>query len=238
VAVPILDIADMEVTRGRTGESYGVALSACRLNAGDVAAIVGPSGCGKSTLLEAIGLILEPKSVMRHHLGSVDLTEDLRLNASEREFRWARLRQHSLGFVPQSGGLLPFLNVKQNIELPRKLVGLQGRDPLLEQVIGRLRLEPLLARMPAHLSIGERQRVSFVRSIAHRPDLLLADEPTAALDPMLAKELFTLIVEIAREFNIGALIVTHEWSLVEDVGIRQIVGTVSAQRRTVFDEHH
>jgi len=236
VTEPILDIIDMEVSRGREGESYAVALSACRLSAGDVAAIVGPSGCGKSTLLEAIGLILEPKSVARHCLGAVDLTGDLHLSASEREMRWARLRQHYLGFVPQSGGLLPFLNVKQNIELPRKLVGLQGRDSLLEQVIERLRLEPLLGRMPAQLSIGERQRVSFVRSISHRPRLLLADEPTAALDPILAKELFTLIVEIAREFSIGALIVTHEWSLVEDVGIRQIVGTVSAQRRTVFNE--
>jgi putative ABC transport system ATP-binding protein len=143
-----------------------------------------------------------------------------------------------LGFVPQSGGLLPFLSVKQNIELPRKLVGVQDRDLLLEQVIERLRLKPLLGRMPAQLSIGERQRVSFARSIAHRPGLLLADEPTAALDPILAKELFTLIVEIARELSIGALIVTHEWSLVADVGIRQIVGTVGAQRRTVFDERH
>jgi putative ABC transport system ATP-binding protein len=238
VSAPVLDIVDMEVARGPVGESYAVALSACRLDAGDVAAIVGPSGCGKSTLLEAIGLILEPQSVARHHLGSADLTEDLQLTSSERETRWARLRQHALGFVPQNGGLLPFLNVLQNIELPRKLVGLQGRDPLLEQVIGRLRLEPLLNRMPAQLSIGERQRVSFVRSIAHRPGLLLADEPTAALDPILAKELFTLIVEIARELSIGALIVTHEWSLVADVGIRQIVGTVCAQRRTVFDEHH
>lgn len=238
MSVPILDIVDMEVARGRVGESYAVALSACRINAGDVAAIVGPSGCGKSTLLEAIGLILEPQSVKLHHLGAVDLTDDLQLAASERENRWAKLRQHYLGFVPQSGGLLPFLNVIQNIELPRRLVGRQGRDPLLEQVMERLRLKPLLGRMPAQLSIGERQRVSFVRSIAHRPGLLLADEPTAALDPILAKELFTLIVEIARELNIGALIVTHEWSLVEDVGIRQIVGTVSAQRRTVFDECH
>lgn len=226
----------MEVSRGRPGESYAVALASLRLEVGDVAAIVGPSGCGKSTLLEAIGLILEPVSVTRHILGAHDLTFDLQSSMSERESRWARLRQHCLGFVPQSGGLLPFLTVKQNIELPRKLVGLEGRDVLLESVIERLRLRPLLARMPAQLSIGERQRVSFVRSIAHRPGLLLADEPTAALDPILAKELFALIVEIARELGIGALIVTHEWSLVSEVGIRQIVATVSAHRRTVFDE--
>jgi putative ABC transport system ATP-binding protein len=88
---------------------------------------------------------------------------------------------------------------------------------------------------PAQLSIGERQRVSFVRAIAHRPKLLLADEPTAALDPILARELFALIVEIASAFKVAALIVTHEWSLVEAVGIKSIVGTVGHQRRTSFD---
>lgn len=232
----VLDIVDMRVSRGREGDAYEVILSALKLDSGKVAAIVGPSGCGKSTLLEAIGLLLEPKSVSRHCLGAFDLTHDLQCSADTREKRWARLRQHKLGFVPQSGGLLPFLNVKQNIELSRSLVGLKGKDDLLEHVIDRLRLGKLLERMPSELSIGERQRVSFVRGIAHRPSLILADEPTAALDPILARELFSLIVEIAREFRIGALIVTHEWSLVSDVGIRKIVGTVSAQRRTIFDE--
>lgn len=234
----VLEIVDLEVSRGRVGEAYEVGLGALRLNAGEVAAIVGPSGCGKSTLLEAIGLLLEPTSVSRHCLGPFDLTEDLQCTAAAREKRWASLRQHQLGFVPQSGGLLPFLSVKKNIELPRSLVGIKGKDALLEQVIERLRLGNLLERMPSQLSIGERQRVSFVRAIAHRPTLLLADEPTAALDPILAKELFELIVEIARELQIGALIVTHEWSLVTDVGIRKFVGTVSPQRRTRFDEYN
>lgn len=231
----ILDIVNLAVSRGSAGEAYEVALGSLRLNAGEVAAIVGPSGCGKSTLLETIGLLLEPSSVSRYCLGGFDLTKDLQKTTAIREKRWSRLRQHALGFVPQSGGLLPFLTVGQNIELPRSLVGARGKDSLLEYVIDRLSLGNLLERMPAQLSIGERQRVSFVRAIAHRPSLLLADEPTAALDPILAKALFSLIVEIAREFNIGALIVTHEWSLVTDVGIRKVVATVSAQRRTTFD---
>jgi putative ABC transport system ATP-binding protein len=125
--------------------------------------------------------------------------------------------------------------VKDNIELPRKLVGCRGSDELLEEVIERLQLSALMRHAPAQLSIGERQRVSFVRAIAHRPKLLLADEPTAALDPVLAKELFALIVEIASAFKVAALIVTHEWSLVEAVGIKSIVGTVGHQRRTIFD---
>ena len=231
----ILDIQDLEVSRGGVGQAYEVSLSSLMLEAGDVAAIVGPSGCGKSTLLEAIGLLLEPRLVKRFQLVDFDIALDMTCGLRERESRWSRIRQHCLGFVPQSGGLLPFLNVRDNIELPRKMVGLEGSDSLLEEVIERLQLSPLMSRLPAQLSIGERQRVSFVRAIAHRPKLLLADEPTAALDPVLAKELFALIVEIASAFKVAALIVTHEWSLVEAVGIKSIVGTVSQHRRTSFD---
>ncbi len=231
----ILDIQDLEVSRGGVGQAYEVSLSSLKLEAGDVAAIVGPSGCGKSTLLESIGLLLEPRMVKHFQLVNFDIARDMDCTLRERERRWSRIRQHCLGFVPQSGGLLPFLNVKDNIELPRKLVGCSGSDLLLEEVIKRLQLSALMKHSPAQLSIGERQRVSFVRAIAHRPKLLLADEPTAALDPVLAKELFALIVEIASAFKVAALIVTHEWSLVEAVGIKSIVGTVGHQRRTNFD---
>lgn len=231
----ILDIQDLEVSRGGVGQAYEVSLSSLKLEAGDVAAIVGPSGCGKSTLLESIGLLLEPQTVKYFQLVDFDIARDMTCSLRERESRWSRIRQHCLGFVPQSGGLLPFLNVKDNIELPRKLVGSIGSDFLLQEVIERLQLSALMRHSPAQLSIGERQRVSFVRAIAHRPKLLLADEPTAALDPVLAKELFALIVEIASAFKVAALIVTHEWSLVEAVGIKSIVGTVGHQRRTSFD---
>jgi len=231
----ILDIQDLEVSRGGVGQAYEVSLSSLKLEAGDVAAIVGPSGCGKSTLLESIGLLLEPQTVKYFQLVDFDIARDMTCSLRERESRWSRIRQHCLGFVPQSGGLLPFLNVKDNIELPRKLVGSSGSDFLLQEVIERLQLSALMRHSPAQLSIGERQRVSFVRAIAHRPKLLLADEPTAALDPVLAKELFALIVEIASAFKVAALIVTHEWSLVEAVGIKSIVGSVGHQRRTSFD---
>jgi putative ABC transport system ATP-binding protein len=235
VSASILDIQDLEVSRGGVGHAYEVSLSSLKLEAGDVAAIVGPSGCGKSTLLESIGLLLEPRTVKHFQLVDFDIARDMTCSLRERENRWSRIRQHCLGFVPQSGGLLPFLNVKDNIELPRKLVGCRGSDVLLEEVIERLQLSALMRHTPAQLSIGERQRVSFVRAIAHRPKLLLADEPTAALDPILARELFALIVEIASAFKVAALIVTHEWSLVEAVGIKSIVGTVGHQRRTSFD---
>jgi ABC-type lipoprotein export system ATPase subunit len=126
---------------------------------------VGPSGCGKSTLLEALGLILKPERVAQFQLLTTDLVGDLALRAGRRETQWARLRQHHLGYVPQTGGLLPFLTVKQNIALPASMSGRITQSSLLDRLIERLKLTTLLDRYPRELSIGERQRVSFARAI-------------------------------------------------------------------------
>lgn len=226
----------MHISRGREGQAYRVELSSLTLHAGEAVAIVGPSGCGKSTLLEALGLILKPERVAQFQLLTTDLVGDLALRAGRRETQWARLRQHHLGYVPQTGGLLPYLTVKQNIALPASMSGRITQSSLLDRLIDRLKLTTLLNRYPRELSIGERQRVSFARAVAHQPALILADEPTAALDPNLAHELFALIVEIVREFNIAALIVTHEWSIVAESKLRKVVAAVQADHRTVFDE--
>lgn len=226
----------MHISRGREGQAYRVELSSLTLHAGEAVAIVGPSGCGKSTLLEALGLILKPERVEQFQLLTTDLVGDLALRAGRRETQWARLRQHHLGYVPQTGGLLPYLTVKQNIALPASMSGRITQSSLLDRLIERLKLTTLLNRYPRELSIGERQRVSFARAVAHQPALILADEPTAALDPNLAYELFALIVEIVREFNIAALIVTHEWSIVAESKLRKVVATVQADHRTVFNE--
>lgn len=226
----------MHISRGREGQAYRVELSSLTLHAGEAVAIVGPSGCGKSTLLEALGLILKPERVAQFQLLTTDLVGDLAFRAGRRETQWARLRQHHLGYVPQTGGLLPYLTVKQNIALPASMSGRITQSSLLDRLVARLKLTTLLNRYPRELSIGERQRVSFARAVAHQPALILADEPTAALDPNLAHELFALIVEIVREFNIAALIVTHEWSIVAESKLRKVVAAVQADHRTVFDE--
>jgi putative ABC transport system ATP-binding protein len=236
VQAPVLSVTDMHISRGREGQAYRVELSSLTLRAGEAIAIVGPSGCGKSTLLEALGLILKPERVAQFQLLTTDLVGDLALRAGRRETQWARLRQHHLGYVPQTGGLLPYLTVKQNIALPASMSGRITQSSLLDRLIERLKLTTLLNRYPCELSIGERQRVSFARAVAHQPALILADEPTAALDPNLAHELFALIVEIVREFNIAALIVTHEWSIVAESKLRKVVAAVQADHRTVFNE--
>lgn len=232
----MLSVRGMEISRGRVGEAYRVCMPRLELSTGEVAAIVGPSGCGKSTLLEALGLILQPEQLEGFRLQEFDLSVNPQVSTQRREKYLARVRQHCMGFVPQTGGLLPFLSVKQNIELSTRMSGTALATAVQKTVVERLNIGSLLKRLPRDLSIGERQRVSFARSIAHQPMLLLADEPTAALDPVLAKELFSLIVDISRELKISALIVTHEWSIVADLGIRQINAQIQADRRTIFSE--
>jgi putative ABC transport system ATP-binding protein len=232
----MLHIEGMGITRGTGPQAYRVTLPALHLQRGEVAAITGPSGCGKSTLLEMIGLILAPAQIKTFTLGDGSGVNVAGLLQQDAQAPLADLRARRLGFVLQTGGLLPFLSVRQNIELPRRLCGLSATSDLVQDAIARLQLRPLLDKQPRQLSIGERQRVSFVRAVAHQPDLLLADEPTAALDPVQARKLFDLIIEIVHSFQIAALLVSHDWDLVRDCGIRNIIGVpgTSAAQGTVF----
>ncbi|WP_207388908.1 ABC transporter ATP-binding protein [Azotobacter chroococcum] len=233
----MLHIENLAIHRG----TYRILLPRLSLARGEVAAITGASGCGKSTLLEMIGLILRPERLDRYELTSdeddgaapLDIAALLR---EDRQARLADLRAQRLGFVPQSGGLLPFLDVRRNIELPRRMLGLPASGERVEEAIKQLGLQPLLHKKPAQLSIGERQRASFVRAIAHEPDLLLADEPTAALDPLQARRLFELIVETTQRLRIATLLVSHDWGLLRACAIRRLVGVPDADNNggTVF----
>lgn len=226
----MLRIEGMEIDRGKTMQGsapgYRVVLPSFTLKRGEVAAITGPSGCGKSTLLEMIGLVLAPDRLQTFTLTDTDnaVTDVATLLLHDQQAALANLRAQRLGFVLQTGGLLPFLNVRQNIALPRRLCGLAPASDWVDEAVARLNLGHLLNKMPRQLSIGERQRVAFVRAISHQPDLLLADEPTAALDPIQARRLFELIIDIVQRFQIAALLVTHDWDLVRDCAIRNIVG--------------
>ncbi|NAT23151.1 ABC transporter ATP-binding protein [Pseudomonas syringae] len=227
----MLQIKGLNVQRGSGTQAHRVHLPELNLARGQVVAITGESGCGKSTLLEALGLLLAPQSVAQYSLDGVDIAAML---AADDQPALADVRARSLGFVLQSGGLLPFLNIRDNINLPRRLLGLVSKSDHVDRAIAALRLEALLDQLPQALSIGERQRVACVRAIAHLPRLILADEPTAALDPHNARQLFELLLSLVDELGLSALIVSHDWQLVDSFGLPRL-NAVSVAGETRFE---
>lgn len=222
----MLSLKELSVIRGQGAASHEVHLPHLELAAGEVQAVVGPSGCGKSTLLEAIGLLLTPSALAHFTLGPerIDLAA---LLSSNDERALAEIRSRDLGFLLQNGGLLPFLNVRDNIALPRRLLGLPAHSERVAHACDVLGLEPLLEKRPAALSIGERQRTAFVRAMAHEPRLLLADEPTAALDPQAGECLFGLILTLVKELEMAALVVSHDLALVTQFGLPRLAAIVA-----------
>ena len=180
-------------------------------------AIVGPSGSGKSTLLNIIGTLDRPSS------GSVLL--DGRDLSSLREDELAQVRNRQIGFIFQAHHLLPQCTVLENVLVPvlvhpdlnaRKAGAERGR--VLLQRVG---LGHRLEHRPGELSGGERQRVAVVRALINQPQLLLADEPTGALDRASAHELGQLLLELNREQAVTLIVVTHALDLAR--GMRRVL---------------
>jgi putative ABC transport system ATP-binding protein len=173
---------------------------------GTVIGLRGPSGSGKSTLLNVIGCILEPSS------GSMRLNAELVY-----ENRWLRsdlrgLRLEKIGFIFQSHNLLPFLNAWENVAVARILAGAspaQARDRAVE-LLSYLGVERRKDAMPGELSGGEAQRIAIARALANDPRIVLADEPTAALDSQRAGAVMDLLRKVAEERRTAVIVVTHD----------------------------
>lgn len=236
--MPILDIDNLLVHRGEGAQAHQVRLPRLQVGAGEILAITGESGCGKSTLLEALGLLLAPVELTRFQLSPSTAGQPpldiARLLAVNDQPALASVRSRHLGFILQSGGLLPFLSVRDNISLPRRLLGMPLHSAHIDHAVDALRLTALLDKRPQALSIGERQRVACVRAIAHEPLLLLADEPTAALDPHSARRLFELLLSLVSSLGLSALVVSHDWALLKDFGLPRL-GAISRQGETLFE---
>lgn len=176
---------------------------------GEALAIIGPSGSGKTTLLNVIGTLDLPTS------GSVLLEgEELtRLN----EVQLAEVRNRRIGFVFQAHHLLPQCTVLENVLVPtlatRNEVVRDGAPDRARRLLERVGLGGRLRHRPGQLSGGERQRVAVVRALINEPRLLLADEPTGALDRVSADNLAQLLVELNRELRLTLIVVTHSLEL-------------------------
>ena len=174
---------------------------------GESIAIVGPSGCGKSTLLNLIGTLDQPTD------GAIafDGRDLIALNDDE----LAVLRNREMGFIFQNHHLLPQCTVMENVLVPTLAHGRATADDeeRARHLLNRVGLGERLSHRPGQLSGGERQRVAVVRALINQPQLLLADEPTGALDQNTADQLGQLLVELNAEKNVTLITVTHSEKL-------------------------
>lgn len=173
---------------------------------GQVVALLGPSGSGKTTLLNVIGCILEPSS------GWVSLDGDVVYDG-----RWLRsdlrkLRLEKIGFIFQFHNLLPFLDSTDNVAVVLNLAGVESEEAKRRaiELLDYLEVGHRKNAMPAKLSGGEAQRVAIARALANRPRIILADEPTAALDSQRAGIVMDLLRKVAVEQEAAILAVTHD----------------------------
>jgi putative ABC transport system ATP-binding protein len=173
---------------------------------GEVVGLRGPSGSGKSTLLNIIACILAP-SAGRLLMGGETIW-DARYRVSDLR----RLRRERIGFIFQFHNLLPFLNALDNVALAMTLTGVPHEDARqrARALLDELQVGKRADAMPARLSGGEAQRVAIARALANAPPIILADEPTAALDSERARVVMDLLRQVARDRGAAVLVVTHD----------------------------
>jgi putative ABC transport system ATP-binding protein len=182
-----------------------------RVMPGEVVALLGPSGAGKSTLLTAMGLI-NPPSSGRILIGGVSVLDGEEALVDLRVFR----RQH-LGFVFQKATLIPFLNAVQNVQVALEINDVPARaarERALE-LLDYLGVGDRAWNLPEALSGGQQQRVAVARALANHPSLILADEPTAALDSHRGRQVMELFRKVAHERGSAVVVVTHDHRALE-----------------------
>jgi putative ABC transport system ATP-binding protein len=239
---PMVVVRQALKRREQGGMRFELSIPEVTLGVGDFVAVVGDSGCGKSTLLDLLALVSRPTECERFSL-RFDVSEQggefdvagLWRNGDEHGL--AALRKAHLGYVLQTGGLLPFLTVAQNIYLPARIAGRPDRD-YADRLARRFGVDRLLSKKPQFLSGGQRQRVAILRAMGHRPQLILADEPTAAVDRQRAEEIVADFHALAKESGTTIVMVTHDRALVAPVadysyGFRVRDVSASTTRSTV-----
>ncbi|MEE4357370.1 MAG: ABC transporter ATP-binding protein [Desulfococcaceae bacterium] len=206
-------------TRVKGNNRFELNIAEFIIRKGEFIAIVGTSGCGKSTLLDMLGLALRPDkaevfSIYSHHTG-----REYRIAKAE-ESELADIRKSHIGYVLQTGGLLPFLSVQDNILLPRRVNGMDTSEKHAKEIAEKLNIADQLDKKPQFLSGGQRQRVAIARALAHRPPIVLADEPTAAVDEITAGEIMKEFKALTKEMGVTLLMVTHDVRLVKNAAGR------------------
>ena len=207
----VLEIHNVSQTFGH-GEMAVHALKPTSLSveAGELVALLGPSGSGKSTLLLAISLI-QPPTTGRIVIDGQTLYDDGPTGVDVRAFR-----RRKIGFIFQQHNLIPFLRAQETVALMLQLNGAGGREAArrAKELLGYLEVGHRADSLPANLSGGEQQRVAIGRALANDPTLILADEPTAALDTDRGTKVMAMLRKIARERRSAVIAVTHDHRMI------------------------
>lgn len=204
---PVVEIARLSKTFG-TGATKVPALIDIDLTigTGEVVGLIGPSGSGKSTLLNCIGCITEPDS------GAIRLDGRAIFDGKWLIGDLRRLRLETIGFIFQFHNLLPFLSAWENVAIVRTLMGesTERAKARAMELLGYLQVDHRADALPSKLSGGEAQRVAIARALANEPRIILADEPTAALDSERAAIVIDLMKQVATERDAAVIVVTHD----------------------------
>ena len=206
-SAPAVEVSHLRKVYG-SGHTEVVAIrdASLRIERGEIIGMLGPSGSGKTTLLTAIALINPPTSG-QITIDGTPVLDGPRALVDLRSFR----RQH-LGFVFQKANLIPFLTALENVRIAMEINDVpprQARDRAKE-LLDQLGVGQRANNLPDALSGGEQQRVAVARALANQPSLILADEPTAALDKERGRQVMELFAQIAHEQNAGVIVVTHD----------------------------
>jgi len=190
------------------GESFVEVIKGANftVNKGELVALVAPSGAGKTTLLMMIGCVEEPTS------GTIWLGEE-----KVYENRWLtketrKIRREKIGFIFQAHYLIPFLNIIENITLVPQANGIskEESEKTAMELLEYFDIADKAKAMPSELSGGQNQRAAIARALANKPEIILADEPTAALDTKRSVDVVKMLKKIAQDQNVAIIMVTHD----------------------------
>jgi putative ABC transport system ATP-binding protein len=209
----IFCLKNVQKVREKGGHRFELHVPAFVIQPGEFIALVGESGCGKSTLLDMLALVLRPTHADEFTI-RLPKREVSYAVMSLSETTLAQIRKADMGYVLQTGGLFPFLTVKENILLPCRLNGLDDAEAGIQHLVTHLDIAEQLTKKPQFLSGGQRQRVAIARALAHRPPIVLADEPTAAVDKHTAHKIRDKFKELTHLMGVTLCMVTHDEGLV------------------------
>lgn len=209
---PAIEAIGLTKTYGQ-GQTEVVALDnvTLRVARGEVVALLGPSGAGKSTLLTAMALINPPTS------GKIIIDGELVMEGENAKIDLREFRRRHLGFVFQKANLIPFLTALENIQIAMEINDIPTREAKKRALylLEHLGISDRANNLPEALSGGQQQRVAVARALANQPSLILADEPTAALDSHRGRQVMELFVQVAHESGTGVIVVTHDTRALE-----------------------